>query len=78
LRNYFTGLKSRLRRREPGDRHAIGRARDVIQAGLLAEGDRGRIAAMFAADTELQVRARRPAALRRDLDQLANALNIDC
>jgi hypothetical protein len=32
---------------------------------------------MLAADAELDVGPRRPAALRRDLDQLAHALDIE-
>jgi hypothetical protein len=32
---------------------------------------------MLAADAELDIRARRPAPLRRDLDQLADALDIE-
>ena len=63
----------RLRRRQPGDRHAVGRAGDVVEADLLAEGDRGRIAAVLAADAELDVRPRRAAALGGDADQLADA-----
>src|SRR5262245_22811180 len=39
---------------QPRDRHAIGRAGDIVEAGLVAEEHRGRIAAMFAADAELQ------------------------
>jgi hypothetical protein len=52
-----------LRRREPRDRHAEGRAGDVVEADLLAEGDGGRVAAMLAADAELEVRARLAPAL---------------
>ncbi|KIU00899.1 hypothetical protein QU38_02765, partial [Staphylococcus aureus] len=47
----------------PGDRHAIGRGRDIIEPGLLAKGDAGRIAAMLAADAELDVGPRRAAPL---------------
>src|SRR4051812_48573053 len=45
----------RLGCRKPRDRHSIGRGRDVIEPGLLAEGDRRRIAAMFAANTKLEL-----------------------
>src|SRR4051812_33989843 len=53
----------RLRRRKPRNRHAVGRGRDVIEADFLAERDRRRIAAMLAADAELDLGARRPAPL---------------
>src|SRR6202790_4425042 len=40
LRLAGDGLAERgLRRSEPGDRHAIGRARDVVQSDLVAERD---------------------------------------
>ena len=67
----------RLRRREAGDRHAEGRAGDVVEPSLLAEGDRGRIAAVLAADAELDVRARRAAALGGDADQFADAVLVE-
>ncbi len=52
----------RLRGGEAGDRHAEGRAGDVVEADGLAERDRGRIAAVLAADAELDARcaSRRP------------------
>jgi hypothetical protein len=42
----------------------------VIEALFLAEGDAGRIAAMFAADAKLEAIARRPAAPTGAQDQL--------
>ena len=45
--------------------------------GVLAEGDRGRIAAVLAADAELDVRPGRPAALAGDGDQFADALGVE-
>src|SRR4051794_5670027 len=49
------GLAERgLRCGEAGDRHAVGRAGDVIEPDLVAERHRGRIAAVFAADTDLE------------------------
>ena len=59
----FISCKRRLRRREAGDGDAVGGAGDVGEAGPFAEADRGRVAAMFAADAELQVRTRLAAAL---------------
>src|SRR4051812_22142910 len=46
-----------LRRGEARDRHAIGRARDVVEPDLVAERHRGRIAAVLAADPDLEVLA---------------------
>ena len=55
-----------LRGGEARDRHAVGRAGDVIEPDLLAEAHRGGIAAMLAADAELQLaRASRGRARRR-------------
>ena len=42
---------------KPGDRHPEGRAGHVVQADPVAELDAGRLAAMFAADAELDLRA---------------------
>ena len=56
----------RLRGGEAGDRDAEGGARDVVEPRLFAEGDRGRIAAVLAADAELEVgRGSRGRARRR-------------
>src|SRR5689334_22706178 len=44
----------RLRRRKPRDRHAERRARYVVQIHLVAERDRRRIAAVLAADADLE------------------------
>ena len=67
-RTQFGRLLLRLDRRlgggQPGDRHAVGRAAHVVQPGLEAELDRGRVAALLAADADLQVAARRAALAR--------------
>jgi hypothetical protein len=42
-----------LRGGEAGDRHPVGRARDVIEPDFAAEADRGGVAAVLAADAEL-------------------------
>src|SRR5260221_8584791 len=47
----------RLRGREPGDRHPERRARDVVEADLVTERDRARVAAMLAADADLELAA---------------------
>ena len=43
-----------LRRRKARDRHAIGRARDIIEPDVVTERDGGGIAAVLAADTDLE------------------------
>src|SRR3546814_9676630 len=40
---------------QAGDRHPIGRAAPIIQPGRLAERDRSRIAAVLAADADLEI-----------------------
>src|ERR1051326_2831361 len=62
---------------EAGDRHAERRAGDVIEPDLVAEGDRGGIAAVLAADAELENVASLATARDRDSDQLADALAIE-
>src|SRR4029077_14300383 len=66
-----------LRGGEPRDRHAERRARHVIEPDLVAERNRCRIAAVLAADAELQAIARLAAAVGCDPDQLAHALAIE-
>ncbi len=51
----------RLRRRQASDRHAERAATDIIQTDFVAEDHTGRVAAVFAADADLQPgRAARP------------------
>src|SRR5689334_10110515 len=64
----------RLCRREPRDRDAEGRAGDVVEADLVAEGDGPRVAAVLAADADLEPGPCRPPALDADADELADAL----
>src|SRR5882757_9260654 len=66
-----------LRGGETRDRHPIGRARDVVEADLVAERDGGGIAAMLAADAHLQIGPRLASARDADLDELADAVAID-
>src|SRR6188508_2209851 len=58
---------------EPGHRHAIGRAAHVIEADVLEEVDRRRVAAVFAADAELDARAGGAALGDRDGNELPDA-----
>src|SRR4051812_21299325 len=48
-------LDRRLRRGHARDRHAVRRAAHVVEARHVEERDRIRVAAVFAADAELQV-----------------------
>ncbi len=65
-----------LRGRKPCDRHAERRAGDVVQPRILAEADRGRVAAVFAANAEFPGRCG-CGALGGHLDQLADAVEIE-
>src|SRR5687768_6882144 len=44
--------KRRLRRREPRDWHTEWRARHIVQPALMTERDRGRVAAVLAANPD--------------------------
>jgi hypothetical protein len=61
---------------QAGDGDAEGGAGNVVETRPFAEGDRGRVAAVFAADAELDVGARRPAALAGDGDQFADPFGV--
>src|SRR5262245_40843519 len=69
-------LERRLRRGEAGDGDAERRAGNVVQADLLTEIDRGRIAAVLAADAELQGASRIAATGGCDPHQLADAVAV--
>ena len=67
-------LELGLGRGQAGDRHPVGRAGHVVEARVVEEADGGRVAAVLAADADLQARLRRrgpsarrsrPAARRR-------------
>src|SRR5579862_4206370 len=75
LRLFFS--KHRLRGGEARNRYAEWRTGDIGQACFLEEGDRCGIAAMFAADAELEIGPCLATALDRNLDELAHALLID-
>lgn len=49
-------LEGRLSRRKPRNRHPIRRARHIIETRGFEKRDRGRVATMLAAHTELKVR----------------------
>ena len=62
---------------EAGDWDSVGRARDVIEADRVAELHRARFAAMFPADTDLQIRADAPTGSYGKSNQLANSIPIE-
>src|SRR4051812_48271103 len=66
-----------LRRGKPGDRHTERRARHVVKSDLVAERDRSRIAAVLAADANLEALAHLAAALDTDSHQRADAVAVD-
>src|SRR5690242_8740043 len=67
----------RMRSRESGDRHAVRRARHVVETHAVAELHRRRIPPVLAADPQLDAGARGPAPLHPQLDQLADALLVE-
>src|SRR5688500_1689640 len=67
------GFQRRLRRGEPRERDAEWRAGHVVETGVMAEPHGLRIAAVLAADADLEILALAAPALDRDLDELAHA-----
>src|ERR1019366_10196867 len=69
--------QARLRGGEASDQHPERTAGNVVQADACAELDRRRIAAVFAADTQLDVRPGAASLFARHLDQLTNTLLVE-
>src|SRR4051794_3164361 len=63
-------VERRLRGGEAGDRHAVRRARHVVEPGAMAERDRARLAAVLAADADLEAGTGAPPFLDGDRDEL--------
>src|SRR5215470_8249856 len=55
-RSPAAGTQGGVRRGEAGDRNAVGRARHVVERELMAEDHRCRLAAVLAADPDLELR----------------------
>src|SRR6185503_14068046 len=68
----FARLEACLRRAQTRDRNHERRARHVRHAHLVTELHRRRLAAVLAADADLEVGPRAPPALDADPDQLAD------
>ncbi len=73
----FHLAQRRLRGGQARDRHAERRTRHVIEPDFVAKGDRGRIAAVLAANAELEIFTDFAAALRGDAHKLADAVAVD-
>src|SRR5436305_15253870 len=69
-------LQRRLRRRKPRDRQAVRRAGHIVEADLVTELDRRRVAAVLAADAELQLGLDAAALRDGDLHQAAHPLAV--
>src|SRR6185369_10880914 len=67
----------RMRCGQAGDRDSEGRAGDVVEAHVVAELDAVRVAAVLAADPDLEARARGAAPLDGPLHQAADTLGVD-
>src|SRR5204863_8129242 len=71
------GAERGMGRRQPGQRDPEGRARHVVKADLVAEVHRGRVAAVLAADAELECLPGRPALGAGPPDQFADARLVE-
>ena len=69
-------LDSSLSGGQTGDGHTEGRAGHIVQTGAVAELHGGGIAAVLAADTQMQVGVHAAAQLAGHIHQLADALLI--
>src|SRR5438132_6615362 len=73
------GLRERgLRGCQTGERDAVRRAGHVIQAEPVTERDTLRLAAVLAANPELELRLRAPPTLDSDPHQVAHAAHVEC
>src|SRR5207244_2657569 len=66
-----------LRRRQPRDRDAVRRRAHVVEPHLVKEVDRRRVAAVLAADADLEIAPRPTPALDADANEIAHAFDID-
>src|ERR1700760_4111734 len=75
---FFTNLrKRRLCGRQTRYRYTKWRAGNIIQTRVVTEANGCRIAAMLAANAELETVARLTAACRRDANKFADTIDID-
>ncbi len=69
--------QDRLGGGQAGHRDPEGRAAHVVEPGVVEEADRLGVAAVLAADADLEVRPGGPAPLGPEADQLADAVGVD-
>src|SRR6516165_6462119 len=69
--------KRGLRGSETGDGHAERRARDIVEGDPVAKCDRGRVAAVLAANPHFELWPRLAAAFDPDAHQFAHAFAVD-
>src|SRR5207245_2195582 len=62
---------------EAGNRHPERGTRHIVEPDLMAERHRGRVAAVFTANAELEVAARLAPSFGGDLHELADAVTVD-
>lgn len=67
----------RMRRCQAGDGHTRGGAGDVVEADVVAEADRGGMAAVFAADADFEFGARLAAQIHGEFHEFADALDVE-
>src|SRR5262249_39652830 len=69
--------EGRVRGGETGERHAVRRARHVVETHFVAEADRRRVATVLTADPELHVGPRRASPLDGQADELADTTRVE-
>src|SRR5229473_1555377 len=77
LRLAVPEFELRLRGSQPGHGYPVGRAGDVVQTAGAEEADRIGIAAVLAADTDLELGIRSSSLVRSQPDELADTLLVD-
>src|SRR5687767_14478095 len=77
IARFFSGSQRRLGRRQTRDWDTKRRTTDIVQSNLVAERDRTRIAAMFAANSDFKVRLYTPTSLGAGANQLAHPFSIE-
>ncbi len=70
------GRQGRVGRRQPGNGHPEGRTGDIVQSDLVAEDDRRGVAAMLAANAQLDVPTGGAPFFHRHFDQLADTVLV--
>src|SRR5260221_6085320 len=77
LRLAMPEFELRLSGSQAGHGYPVGRAGNVVQTAGAEEADGVRIAAVLAADTDLEIGVRRSSLVRSQPDELADTLLVD-